>query len=100
MWEMTREYGEEEVARLMNEIVENNVIMLKLQKQIVELQEVEEKKRRRIEIRRREEERIREQEETDKWIEKYRKRNKKEKEERKEQRRVDEKWRKSGDIRK
>ena len=46
MREMTREYGEEEVARLMNEIVENNVMMLKLQKQIVELQEVEEKKRR------------------------------------------------------
>jgi len=29
MEEMTREYGEEEVARLMNEIVENNVMMLK-----------------------------------------------------------------------
>ena len=45
MGEITRKYGEE-VARLMNEIVENNVMMLKLQKQIVELQEVEEKKRR------------------------------------------------------
>jgi len=53
--EITREYSEEEVARLMNEIMENNVMMLKLQKQIVELQEVEEKKRRWIEIRRREE---------------------------------------------
>jgi len=29
MEEMTREYGEEEVARLMKEIVENNVMMLK-----------------------------------------------------------------------
>ena len=46
MGEMTREYSEEEMARLMNKIVENNVMMLKLQKQIVELQEVEEKKRR------------------------------------------------------
>ena len=46
MGEMTRRYGKEEVARLMNEIVENNMVMLKLQKQIVELQKVEEKKRR------------------------------------------------------
>ena len=91
--EMTREYGEEEVARLMNKILENNAIMLKLQKQIVELQEVEEKKRRRIEIRRREEERTREQEETDKWMEECRKRNEEEKEERKEKKRVDEEWR-------
>jgi len=67
MGEMMREYGEEEVARLLNEIMENNAMMLKLQKQIVELQEVEENKRRWIEI------------------------NEKEKEE---QRRVDEEWRK------
>ena len=66
MGEMTREYSEEEVARLMNEIMKNNTIMLKLQKQIVELQEVEEKKRRWIEIRKRKEERTREQKETDK----------------------------------
>ena len=79
--EMTREYGEEKITRLMNEIVENNVMMLKLQKQIVELQEVEGKKRRQIEIRRREEERTREQEETDKWMEECRKRRKKGKEE-------------------
>jgi len=46
--EMIREYGEEEVVRLMNVIIENNVIMLKLQKQILELQvAAEEKKRRR-----------------------------------------------------
>ena len=94
MGEMTREYGKEEVARLINKIVENNAIMLKLQKQIVELQEGEEKKRRQIEIRRREKERTKEQEETDKWMEEYRKRNEKEKEEREEQRRVDEEWRK------
>ena len=79
--EMTRRYGEEEVARMMNEIMENNAMMLKLQKQIVELQVIEEEK-------------IREQEETDKWMEECRKRNEKEKEEREEQRRVDKKWRK------
>ena len=67
MEEMSREYSEEEVARLMNEIMKNNVMMLKLQKQIVELQVMEEeKKRRQIEKRRSEEERIREQEEIDK----------------------------------
>ena len=67
MEEMVRKYGEKEVARLMNEIMENNAMMLKLQKQIVELQVMEEeKKRRQIEIRRREEERIREQKDTDK----------------------------------
>jgi len=61
MGEMTRRYGEEEVARLMNEIMKNNTMMLKLQKQIIELQAIEEeKKRRQIEIRRSEEERIRE----------------------------------------
>ena len=32
MEEMSKEYSEEEVARLMNEIMKNNVMMLKLQK--------------------------------------------------------------------
>jgi len=46
MGEMTRRYGEEKVTRLMNEIMENNVMMLKSQRQIIELQAmVEEKKR-------------------------------------------------------
>ena len=64
--EMVRKYDEEEVARLINKIMENNVMMLKLQKQIVKLQVMEEeKKKRQIEIRR-EEEKTREQEETDK----------------------------------
>ena len=90
MEEMSREYSKEEVARLMNEIMKNNVTMLKLQKQIVELQEM---KKRQVEIRRREQERIREQEETDKWREECRKRNEKEKEEREEKKRVDEEWR-------
>ena len=35
--EMTRKYGEEETVRMMKEIRENNEMMLKLQKQIVEL---------------------------------------------------------------
>jgi len=57
MGEMTKRYGEEEVARLMNEIMKNNAMMLKLQKQIIELQAMEEeKKKRQIEIRRSEEE--------------------------------------------
>jgi len=47
MEEMSREYSEEEVARLMNKIMENNVMMLKLQKQIVELQEMEKEKKKR-----------------------------------------------------
>ena len=45
--EMSREYGEEEVARLMNKMMKNNAMMLKLQKQIVELQVMEEEKKRR-----------------------------------------------------
>jgi len=37
MEEMSRKYGEEEVARLMNEIMKNNRMMLNIQKQIIEL---------------------------------------------------------------
>jgi len=51
MEEMIREYGEEEAVRLMNVIMENNVMMLKLQKQILELQVAVEKKKRRQEDR-------------------------------------------------
>ena len=89
MGEMTRRYGEEEVVRIMKEIMKNNEMMLKLQKQIGELQMAEEEKRRQVEYRRRE----REQEETDRWIEKCRKRNEKEREEKEEQKRIDEEWR-------
>ena len=61
MGEMTRRYGEEEVVRIMKEIMKNNEMMLKLQKQIGELQMAEEeKKSRQVEYRRRE----RKQEET------------------------------------
>jgi len=61
MEEMSREYGEEEVARLMNKIMKNNAMMLKLQKQIVELQVVEEEKKKKQ--RRRQEEREQERRE-------------------------------------
>jgi len=65
MEEMIRKYGEEEVARLMNKIMENNAMMLKLQKQIVELQVMEAEKKRRQEEREIECRREREQEEID-----------------------------------
>ena len=55
MEEMTRVYGGKETARMMKEIIENNVTMLKFQKQIVELQVVEEEKKKKQ--RRRQEER-------------------------------------------
>jgi len=45
MEEMIRKYGEEKVVRLMNVIMENNVTMLKLQKQILKLQVVAEEKK-------------------------------------------------------
>ena len=97
MGKMTRRYGEEETVRMMKEIMENNEMMLKLQKQIGELQMAEKKeKRRQVEYRRKE----REQEETDRWMEKCRKRNEKEREEREKQKRVEEKWRKIESMRK
>ena len=66
MEEMIREYDEKKVVRLMKVIMENNVTMLKLQKQILELQVVAEEKKRRQEDReqrRREYEERREEEE-------------------------------------
>ena len=55
MKERTRIYSEEETARMMKKIMENNVKMLKLQKQIEELQVAEEEKKKKQ--RRRQEER-------------------------------------------
>jgi len=81
---MIREYSEEEVVRLMKVIIENNMIMLKLQKQILELQVVAKEKKRRQEDkeqRRREYEERREEEEQ---------RKQKEKEEEEEWRRIKE----------
>ena len=45
MREVMRRYSEEEEARLMKEVTENNIMILKLQKQIVELEVVVEKKK-------------------------------------------------------
>ena len=45
MEKMVRKYGEEETVGIMKVIMENNVMMLKLQKQIVELQVVEEERK-------------------------------------------------------
>ena len=56
MGEVTRRYSEEEKTRLMKEIMENNAMIVKLQKQIVELQivkkEEERRKAREVEARR------------------------------------------------
>ena len=90
MEEVTRRYGEEEAGRLMKEVMENNTMIIKSQKQIMELQIAVKKEERRREIRR---QREKEEEETDKWMEECRKRNEKEKEEKEEQKRLDEEWR-------
>ena len=68
MEKMVRKYGEEEIVSMMKEIMENNVIMLKLQKQIVELQVAEEEKKKKQ--RRRQEERKQERREyEERWEE-------------------------------
>ena len=56
MKEMTRVYGEEKTDRMMRVIMENNVTMLKLQKQIIELQVVEEERKRKQKRRQKERE--------------------------------------------
>jgi len=91
--EMVGKYGEEETARLMKVIMENNVTMLKLQKQILELQVVTKEKKRRQEDReqrRREYEERREEEEQ---------RRQKELEEKEEKKRIDKKWRRVEEMR-
>ena len=98
MKEMTRRYEEEETVRLMEEVVKNNEIIMKTQKQLKELL-VEVEKKRQQEDRERERRREKEQEETDKWMEECRKRNEKEREEKEEQRRVDEEWRRIESMR-
>jgi len=45
MEEVTRRYSEEEEASLMKEIMENNTMIIKLQKQIIELKVVMEEER-------------------------------------------------------
>ena len=84
MGEMTMRYGEEETARLMEEIIKNNEIIIKTQKQLEGLL---------VEVERKRLQEDREQEETDRWMEECRRRNEKEKEEKEEKRRIDEEWR-------
>jgi len=75
MKEMTRRYSEEETVRIMKEIMENNVMMLKLQKQIIELQVAEEEKKKK---QRRQEEREQERREyEERWEEEEQRRQKK-----------------------
>ena len=45
MGEMTRKYGEEEAARMMEEVVKNNEEIIKIQKQLAELLVKVEKKK-------------------------------------------------------
>ena len=75
--EMTRRYGEKEVARLIGEMMKNNKEIIKTQKLLGEL--VVEKRRQ--ENREMERRREREQEETDRWREECRRKNEKEREE-------------------
>jgi len=84
---MIREYSKEEAVRLMKVIMENNMTMLKLQKQILKLQVTAEEKKRRQEDR---EQRRREEKEQ---------RRQKEKEEEEQRKRVDEKWRRVEEMR-
>ena len=78
-------YSQEEEERLMKIVTENNTMILKLQKQLGELQVVIGEKKRQEIMRQRE----KEEAETDRWIEECRKRNKKEKEEKEEKKRID-----------
>jgi len=98
MEEMIRRYGEEEVARLIGEIMKNNEEIIKAQKLLGELVVVVEEKRQQ-ENREMERRREREQEETDRWMKKCRRKNEKEKE-KEEQKRVDEEWRRIESMRK
>jgi len=61
MKEMIRVYSKKEMVRMMKMIMENNATILKLQKQIVELQVAEEEKKRKQ--RKRQEEREQERRE-------------------------------------
>ena len=61
--EVTKRYGEEEADRLIKEVMENNAMIIKSQKQIMELQIAVKEEKRRREIRR---QREKEEEEIDK----------------------------------
>ena len=81
-------YSPEEEERLIKVIMGNNEMIIKLQKQIGELQ---------IKLQKKKEEEARshekEEEEVDRWVEECRKRNEKKREEREEKKRIDEEWR-------
>ena len=83
---------------MIGEVVKNNEIIMGMQKQIVGLVVMEEKRWQ--EEREMEGRREKEQKEMDRWMEEYRKRNEKEKEEKEELRRVDEEWRRIENMRK
>jgi len=51
MKELIRDVEKEKVIRLLKQILENNVILLNLQKQLLELQVVEDQKRKREQVR-------------------------------------------------
>jgi len=63
MGEVMKRYSEEEVGRLMKEVMEDNVMIIKSQKQIMKLQIAMKEEERRRQIRR---QREKEEEETDK----------------------------------
>ena len=44
--ELIRDMGEKEAMRLLKQVIKDNIMILKLQNQLLELQEVEKKKRR------------------------------------------------------
>jgi len=73
MEEMIRGYGEEETARMIKKIIENNTTMLKLQKQIMELQ-VAEGKRKKKQRRRQEEKKQERREYEERWKKKEQRR--------------------------
>ena len=98
MGEMMTRYGKEEAARLMEEIIKNNEIIIKTQKQLEGLL-VEVEKKKQQEDREMERRREKEQEEMDRWMEECRKRNEKEKEEKEEKRRIDEEWKRIENMR-
>ena len=66
MGEMTRIYGQEEAERMMREVVKNNEIIMGMQKQIVGLVVMKEKRRQ--EEREMEARREKEQEEMNRWM--------------------------------
>jgi len=91
--EIVRKYSEKEMVRLMKVIMENNVTMLKLQKQIVELQVTAKEKKRRQEDREQRRREYKERKEEEKQ------RRQKEKEEETERKRVDEEWKRVEEMR-